>query len=354
MIQSPLSEQPDHISALCQRLGLGTCRSRLRQVSGGLHHRMWRLTTDYGRFAVKQLAAEVDINDANICQRFNATEAIAAAFAASGFNTIHALRCRSDYLQIIGADGYLVYPWTDARAQPRRNLSERHALKVAHMLARMHQADIHHHELQDRAVERRAEDKIRLLVQRAMICHARDYEFLQQHLPALLTITAEQTQAEQSLSRRMVISHGDLDQKNVLWNAADEPIVIDWESARRVNPTREAIQLALDWSGISTAFEPSLFDKFINAYRRSGGIIAEHELRAAFICVQGEWLDWLMYNVGRSFDLEDAAQRSLGGEQVDLALSTLLRLQRLMPSLLARVGAPKRSKTAAGEPLTHV
>jgi thiamine kinase-like enzyme len=157
-----------------------------------------------------------------------------------------------------------------------------------------------------------------------------------------LDIAARQQEAREILSQCAVISHGDLDQKNVLWSAGGEPILIDWESARRMNPTHEAILVALDWSGITTGFEFPLFEKFMTAYRHAGGLVDNDALQSAFDCVQGDWLNWLMFNVGRSFDLEDTERRSLGAEQVDLALSTLLRLDRLMPKLVFSAG--KRSE----------
>jgi predicted Ser/Thr protein kinase len=37
------------------------------------------------------------------------------------------------------------------------------------------------------------------------------------------------------LNKNTVVSHGDLDQKNVLWDKTGKPILIDWESACKIN-----------------------------------------------------------------------------------------------------------------------
>ena len=56
---------------------------------------------------------------------------------------------------------------------------------------------------------------------------------------------------------------------------------------------------------------------------------------ASVNCVFGDWLNWLMYNVGRAMDVSSSREHGVGSEQVDLAFSTLLRLERQLPRLLA-------------------
>jgi thiamine kinase-like enzyme len=349
MIQPPLSRKPDHVAMLCDALGLGAPHGELSGVAGGFHHRMWRLETDRGVYAVKQLGADIDVTDPDVLTHYNVTEMISEAFAANGVSAIHALSRRSIYLQIIENVGYLVYPWTEAVALERKNLSEQHAIKIAQMLAKMHRANIHVADLKDIPVEYHPEEKIIALTRWATASHARDCQELATHLPMFLDISARRDAARQVLRKNRVVSHGDLDQKNVLWSSSEEPILIDWESARRLNPTYEAVLIALDWSGITSAFEPVLFEKFIAAYKQAGGVVEDESLEAAFQCALGDWLDWLMFNVGRSFDTEDMAQRSLGAEQVDLALSTLLRLQRFSPRLVSRFREPAAAAAAGGD-----
>lgn len=337
MNQSLLSEKPEHLSFLCEQLDLGTPSVVLERVLGGFHHKMWRLETDCGLYAVKQLGPDTDATDPSTVDHYNATESVAEAFMQCGISVIHALRRNGDYLQIVAGAGYLVYPWTDAVAIDPKNLSQRHAQKIAALMAKMHRADIQVSVLKDSPLASHAEDKILLLVDRAIACHARDYKYLEDHLPALLAIAARQEEASQILMRHRVICHGDLDQKNVLWSATGEPIFIDWESARRLNATHETVSVALEWSGITSAFEFALFEKFIAAYRVAGGVIDPDLLPAAFDRISGNWLDWLMFNVGRTIDLADSEQRSVGATQVDLALATLLRLEKFSSRLVSRV-----------------
>lgn len=103
---------------------------------------------------------------------------------------------------------------------------------------------------------------------------------LHQQLPACLKIAAAQSTAVQILQKRIVVSHGDLDHKNVLWDKSGHPIVIDWEFARKLNPTYEELLEGLDWSGITLSFEHGLFKGFLASYVQAGGVIDSTSIQA--------------------------------------------------------------------------
>jgi thiamine kinase-like enzyme len=332
-----LSQNPDHIQQLCCRLGLGTPRGDVTRVYGGFHHKVWRLETDSGSYAVKQLSADTDCRDPDTINHYNVSEAVAEAFSAHGIPAVFALRSKADYLQLIDNIGYLVHPWCNARALKLAQISEKHALQIARILARMHRANIDVPGVKERRFDVHSQEKIIQLVNRAGESNAQIAKALNKQLPDFLNIADYHRTSLQALGQHLVISHGDLDQKNVLWDAQGRPGLIDWESAQKLNPTFEVVLEALDWSGIASQFDRELFRKFIAAYRQAGGVIERDTLQASFHCVVGDWLDWLMYNVGRSIDMEDAEQRLIGTEQVHFSLATILHLQHQIPGLLAMV-----------------
>ena len=157
---------------------------------------------------------------------------------------------------------------------------------------------------------------------------------LVKNLETILEINKNYHAAIFMLKGHTVISHGDLDQKNVLWDKFKNPILIDWESARKLNPTYEIVNAALDWSGITTQLNQNLFDKMIRAYKEAGGIIDENALEAAFFGVLGNWINWMIYNIQRAANLHDPEQQKIGTEQVMQVLPTILRLKDLMPDLI--------------------
>lgn len=335
----PLSDRPEHIHHLCGLLGLGTPQGALAPVTGGFHHRVWRLQTDLGVFAIKQLAPDTDLADPQVVAHYNATEAAAEKFASLGIGAIHAISSAGNYLQLIAAVAYLVYPWTQARALEKDRLSRSHALEVARLLARMHRADIFIPGLAQVQADVVTVGKIEELVGLAVDRDLPDAALLRSQLPRFIDIAKRHTAALPVLERKLVVSHGDLDQKNVLWNEQGEPVLIDWESARRLNPTCEALLEALDWSGITTDFRHDLFETFLAAYREAGGVIDPDAIEPALHCILGDWLDWLMYNVGRTVMIDDLEQREIGHAQIAFVLPTLLRLEGLTPDLLSGLEA---------------
>jgi thiamine kinase-like enzyme len=331
-----LPYDPEHISSLCNRLDLGRPGHELCRVYGGFHHDMWRLDTERGSYAIKQLCSDSDMRNPLTVSHYNSCESIAQAFAGHGIPAIFALQLNSQYLHVIANTGYLVYPWTDAVALEKGQVSEKHIREVAGIMARMHRANLAMPECRDAQYDIHPQDQVITLVRQAGERDVHKAAQLSEQLPRFLAILADLKAALPALHQRRVISHGDLDHKNVLWNAAGNPAIIDWESARKLNPTREIVLEALDWSGITRNFQMELFEQMLSDYRQAGGIIESSLLAASFHSVMGDWLNWLMYNLGRNIDLENGDPQALGAEQVDLALSTLLRLQGLMPDLLSR------------------
>jgi thiamine kinase-like enzyme len=341
-----LAQNPDHIQYLCYQLELGSPRRELARVYGGFHHKMWRLDTDRGRYAVKQLSADTDCKDPETVNHYNVTEAVAETFYGHGIPAVFALGGIGNYLQVIESAGYLVHPWSDAVALDSTRVSEQHALQIARILAKMHLANIDVAGLKEPQPEVHAEEKIIQLVSRADKGNREIAKALNKHLPSFLTIVDSHSRSHRTLDKHRVVSHGDLDQKNVLWDARGKPALIDWESAQKLNPTFEIVLEALDWSGITSRFDQGLFGRIIAAYKQAGGEIEHDTVKASFQCVLGDWLNWLMYNVGRSIDMEDAEVRLTGAEQVHFSLATILQLQRQIPGLLAMVSGRKEHQSA--------
>ena len=103
-----LCDNPPHIDQLCERLDLGKPSGDLSRVSGGFHHRMWRLNTHAGSFAIKQLADDLDMQNADTVERINATEITAREFSQQGVPALYSLANARQHLQLLDGVGYLV------------------------------------------------------------------------------------------------------------------------------------------------------------------------------------------------------------------------------------------------------
>ena len=331
----PLSDNPNHVKALRDRLSLDAATGKLTRVRGGLQHAMWRLDTGNGSYAIKQLSARVDLRQASVCRHYNATEALARAFATSGIPAIHALMANGGYLQIIDDVGYLVYPWCNASALNPEQLSDRYAVVVAHILAGMHALHLEFPALGHQSFDRHTGENILLLVELAKHSDLHAAGTLCRALPGFLEIVDAQDPAMERLEDHLVASHGDLDPKNVLWSAKGQPGIIDWESARHLNPTYELLLQALNWSGIWSRFEPGTFRQFVAGYRDAGGAVDQAALEPSYHCILGDWVYWLMHNVGRYLEENNPSRRASLAGQVEFTLAVLQRIMDHVPDLLS-------------------
>ncbi len=329
-----LADNPNHIERLCSLFDLGEVQGSVSAVPGGFHHAMWRLQTQHGCFAIKQLGSDMDMRDAATVAQLNATELTACEFSRHGIPSLYSLHLDRQHLQLLDDSGYLVYPWTNARACHRNGVQKHHAAIVAATLAHMHRSEIEVPELRDVPAFPVTAERVIELVGLARQRNVRYCDILEQRLEDILRIVAHHAPALERLATHQVISHGDLDHKNVLWDDAGEPLLIDWESARRLNPTYELLLEALDWGGITANFDARPFTTILQAYVDAGGVIDEDLIPAATDAIQGAWVSWLLYNVGRAIGFKDTHQRALGSSQVDLVVSTLLRMERQADRLI--------------------
>ena len=123
--------------------------------------------------------------------------------------------------------------------------------------------------------------------------------------------------AQQTLAQTLVLSHRDLDPKNVMWNGA-EPLVIDWEAAGYINPYQEFLEVLNYWADDGDGgLVRSYFDALAKAYGKHMSL-AEVPWDAVFAGSYSGMIGWLDYNVKRALGMEasDEAEIRLGEEQV--------------------------------------
>lgn len=125
-----------------------------------------------------------------------------------------------------------------------------------------------------------------------------------------------------------VMTHGDIDQKNLLLTRAG-PVLCDWDLAAPLVPRRELADVAMSlaaWTDLAIARE------VVRSYRREGGddtTLGPLDLGQSMMI----GLDWVAFNVERAIGLRPA-----GAKEKSLA-------RALVPGLLAAI--PAQAATAA-------
>jgi aminoglycoside phosphotransferase (APT) family kinase protein len=92
-----------------------------------------------------------------------------------------------------------------------------------------------------------------------------------------------------------VMSHGDIDQKNLLCTPAG-PVLCDWDVAMPVVPRRELADVAMSLAGWQ---DFSIAREVVRAYRASGGDDAE-VTAAGLGPAMMTGLDWVAFNAERA------------------------------------------------------
>ena len=319
----------ENIESICKCYGLGKLMESPKRVYGGLLHKMWYFKVKKGAYAVKQLTEDINLTNKSIIDNYNLTEKIASVFIQKGIPAVSAIKCLDNYLFIIEGGGFLVYPWISAESLDKDAISESKALQIGGILAQMHQINLKIPEILAPQFDIHENDKILALVKKTIESECPFSKVLKGQLSELITANEAYHQAIPILKQQVVVSHGDLDQKNVLWDKLGNPVLIDWESARKINPTYEIVNASLDWSGITTEFNSRLFLKMLEAYKKAGGMIDPFSFEASFYGVLGNWINWLVYNMERSSSKAESEQKTIGIEQVNQVLPTISRLNSL-------------------------
>jgi thiamine kinase-like enzyme len=326
-----------HLKHVSQHFKLGTPIQAPTRVHGGLLHIMWRLDTDKGSYAIKQLSKDIDLKNEQVIKNYELSEKIASRFSALGIPAVPAIENTGQYLFMIDGTGFLVYPWVNASALDQHAVSEHHALKIATILAKMHRLNVDEPEIIQPEFYTHTNQKILELLDKAENFNCPFATDLRNNQNNILIANEACHNAMPTLHSHIIVSHGDLDQKNVLWNRDNNPILIDWESARKINPTYDIINTAFYWSGITSNFDKDLFFKMIEAYQKAGGVINKEHVVAA-IYGSFSWIGWLLYNIQRSCVLGECDHKTIGIAQVNQTLATILRLQTVMPEVIKIIG----------------
>lgn len=337
------------------------------RVFGGLLHQVYRLQTAHGTFALKLLNPTI-LRYPNVRENFRLSERIAAVVAAAGLPAVAALpaavsiaadKAEPSPLHDIsdgGAAAVMLYPWIDAKPNDSfASAGAERTRKIGSLLGRIHSLDLRFAELQPPPAPDTSETSSpapqaaewAALIDRAermQLPFAPRVRALLPQINAWRQASREARTAllaSSDLRPTWVISHGDLDQKNVLWDwdKDESPHLIDWESAGYVQPAIEAVCAALDWSGqVVGRLDVAAFNAFLEGYRSAAPALTPHEIGCGLRAYSGNWCGWLQFNLQRAVDAAtaDPEEQALGRREVESTLVLLASAAETLPTLEQR------------------
>jgi thiamine kinase-like enzyme len=313
-------------------LALGEVITEPTEVMDGLVNKMWYIKTSKGEYAIKELNKN-NLKDQKAVDYYEITEKIARIFAGQQIPTVSAIMHNGKSLTEIAGVYYIAYPWINGKTLAKDYVSHNHAIVIARVLAKMHSLNLQLAEVTEPNFDIHSNSELEDLIKQA---YDKELPFASSLTDEIFAWNDSYHRAILGLNKHLLISHGDLDQKNVMWQDDIIPILIDWEAARLLNPTQEIVTACLDWSGINgDNFNIGLFETMFREYFKVGGVISTN-IKEAFYGNVGNIINWLCYNVKRSMS-EVKEEREFAIHHVPEILNSLKTVTQNIDSLTARI-----------------
>lgn len=303
---------------LCTKYSLSQLMHEPEQITGGLLHRMYRLQTDQAVYAVKALNPQIMKRETAMNNYIRSEKVVNKAYQ-HGINAVPAIVSDGRFMHEVEGQYFLLFPWVHGKALPAGAVDMECCVRIGEVLAKLHQIDFT--ELKNDQSKESLITSVANWEALALQGKEEGMEWsglLLDHLDKLEEWESRVQAAAKRLSNHTIISHRDLDPKNVLWDEQNVPIIIDWEAAGPIHPTLELLDVALYWSTLqSGGVSEAAFCAIIHTYVSQGGEIQADWLDVLHYGFLGK-LEWLAYNIRRSLGLEstDDAERELGSREV--------------------------------------
>jgi aminoglycoside phosphotransferase (APT) family kinase protein len=276
---------------------LGSPIGPMRRIHGGFANRMYRLDTDQGSFAVKELNVLDRRTDYHADDVFRFER---AAFTAG-----------IPMPEPISADhDTLVHRWVDGEKIPEAPVPPAYAFEIGEILARIHALDV---AWPDASIEEPAARDWPELAERALSTGQPWAADLAARVETFLEIAQFVDTCERP--GPVVLTHRDIQPWNLLAREG-RPVVLDWELSGMLDLSGELGSTALSLAK-GPGFDdirPAIFHAVLDGYAAGGGVLPPPG-PSWFVFMIGGWLGHTRWNILRCLAGVDA------GSGPELALS---------------------------------
>ena len=314
------------ISQLFETLSLGDVALPIVSVSGGFMHRMYKVCTANHTYAVKHLNSEIMKRPAAM-DNYKKAERLETILEEAGIPIVPALTFDEKKMQELLGNYFYIFDWHDGKITDWNNITAEQCWKAGNIQGRIHAIETDCRETTaPTPPELSTIDWNEYLAKAAG--HGEVESLLKENLPLLDYAQSELNKARQSLPNITTIIDEDMDPKNVMWKN-DEPVVIDLECLDYGNPVSSAIQLSLQWSGITLCDfdaekQKAFFEGYIQAY--DNGF---RDYKSVFGLTY-TWIEWLEYNIQRALgSCQDKSEQELGLTEVKNTINRIKYIHQM-------------------------
>lgn len=320
------------IQVLFQRLNLGRITHSIIPLSGGLLHRMFCVLSEEGKFALKALNPQIMLRPAAINNTKNAEKI--AAIAANYIPAVYAKTFCQEMIQSIDGQLYLIYDFVEGSCIQINEIKRIHCELMGNILAELHGLDFSAIEIENALSIDDSVIDWSDYYQKGLASNAVWLPMLKVNLTQLSNWNAKAVHSAAKLSADNIISHRDLDAKNVMWHN-NRPIIIDWESAGYINPMCDFVDTALYWAkNAAGRLNEEHLSAFAKAYMKKKPSLQIDCASALDYGFLGK-LAWLEYNLKRSLGIEssDKQDQQIGTDQVIKTLVDINQYSQMIPTI---------------------
>lgn len=284
---------------LIKECNLGTTIKSIVKITGGLSHRMYKVVTDKGTYAIKELNSGIMKKD-TAYSNFLFAEKFTDLAKANGIPAIGTIKIGNDIMKKIDNKYYMIFEWIEGTILKSEDIEEKHSEIVGKLLAKIHNIDSS--SIDD---DNRKHINTKMYDWNEYISIASEqnkpyFQLYKDNIDLLYDLNKKSKEAIEYANNNLVISHRDLDRKNIMWQGYN-PYIIDWEASGYINPTLELIQVAWYWSGGDIEkIDYNKFEKVIKSYKENYNGYIDSNIDVLIHADIYSGLEWIDYNLRRS------------------------------------------------------
>ncbi len=317
-------------SKICEFCQLGLPTGNPKRISGGYMHKMYRIKTSSGDYAVK-LLNPVIMQREDAMKNFMLAEGLEVKLQSANIPVVPALEFNNQKMQCIDNQYFYIFHWIAGKSLNQKKIKKEHCEIIGKILAKIHKLEC------SEEYKEKADIVIDwdFYIEKAKDICPKVSTILSENREVLNKSMKKGNLAYKRIPKTVCVSNGDMDSKNVLW-VGNKPQIIDLECLNYGNPYTELFQLSLCWCGYEQGrIDFDLLGAFIKSY------IAEY---GSFNAVWEDLyysnigrLEWLEYNVKRALFIEcaDRAEQKLGFKQVKETMKHIVYYENIKGTLLS-------------------
>lgn len=301
----------------------------ISQLFGGLIHKMFKVTTTKGIFAIKKLNNEV-ITRKNAYNNFIESEKNSNLAKNHGIPCANALNIKGNYIIELESEYYIIFEYIEGKMLKDEEITLEHCKKIGKILADIHCLK----PLESLKKEENLFIEWKEYIKNNNFCQMEYKNLYLKNYDKYYSILRRIVERYNKSTEKVTICHNDLDPKNVLWNNG-MPIIIDWEASSLENPYKELIEVALYWSGFSSSkFDISKFKIIIEEYSKINDC---DEVNWYFVICGNliERFKWLDYNLKRSLKIiaVTSEEKNIAEKEVSNTINDINRYLELIGTI---------------------